>query len=95
MGLIKATLVVRLIYRIEGLMSISVVQYLDEGFIAASQAEYTRPHDLSSVAEIDQGLVVFKFSHSLDTLPLLPDEARQMADTLNQLADLADPPEDE
>lgn len=72
-----------------------ILHYLDEGFIASKAAGHSRPDDLSLEACGGDGLVLLKFSHLIADLPLLPGEARQMADTLNELADLIDPPDEE
>jgi hypothetical protein len=73
----------------------NIVQYLDKDFMEVKAAGHTRPDDLALKAEGVDGLVLLKFSHLIADLPLLPEEARQMADTLNYLADSMDPPEDE
>lgn len=74
---------------------IRVIQYLDADFVKVKAADLERPDDLTLVSTVKGGVVLLKFSDSIVDLPLLPGEARQMAETLNQLADLLDPPDEE
>lgn len=73
----------------------TVLHYLDEAFIAVKTAGQSRPDDLVVESKAENGLVLCEFNHFVSKLPLLPSEARQLADTLNYLADCIDPPEDE
>ena len=68
-------------------MPTKIIHYLDSTFLAL-RGRSRLPEDLSLELEPDEinRAVVLKFSEPVHSLPLLPGEAEQLADSLTQLA---------
>lgn len=70
------------------------VHFLDGAFLEGRAPRF-KDLELEMVADCDSHVVTLLFSNELSFLALLPCEARQLADSLSQLADTLDPQEDE